>query len=654
MNAVGKISAIWILVLFFYGCGGGGGGEKPDTEPPVWVDTVGITQAVPGPGSATIFWGKAEDRNGVVYKIYVATHESPWENGIGFVELENNNPVTITGLIVGQTYWFAVRARDIPHRVPSRNVMAASIIPLDNFKNQSKSTKTMKDSRGMLIAMGPPEPPILSYEDYNTQVLSVTPVEPGNFRMRSWGDYLAYSHAVKVDHLGNVYIAGDFRSTADFNSGTSSPVSITSKGDRDAFISKFNPLGQLEWVRILGGAYGESAYDIAIDSSDSIYITGIFSGEVDFDPMEGTDLHVSNAWYDIFLLKLNGDGTKVWANTWGGGGQDVSYRICFDPTAGCIIVTGGFSNTVDFDPGPGEILITSTGTTDAFYSKFDLNGNLLKSGTWNINPLAVLDPGEILTAIGCDTMSNIYLAGRFQSTTDLNPGPDVNEHISNGLSDAYLMKLDQDGNYIWSKSFGGQFNDSVEDLAVDSSGNVYAAGNYLGPIDFAQGSGGGSEYSSSGETDVFLTRFDPDGNIKWVKTWGGASSDTVSRIKCDASGNIYALSGLKSTVHFNPSQGQEIIPLHDGYDNIYVCKFNPQGNLIRIYSWCNGTQYYSQGKVYGLGLDIDAMSNISISGAFKDNLDFDTSDGICIHYSGSGDWFTANAKAFVMTVNPEY
>ena len=664
MNTATRISVIWILIFFLCGCGGGGGG-KPDPEPPpvpVWEDTVGITQVVQGPGSATIYWGKAVSEYDVSYRVYGDTDEYPWDNH--YSSYVDNNPVTISGLIVGQTYWFGVRAVHDRYKNPALKSMAASVIPFDVFKKKDQTDNRNKDMSGTLIAGGfspGPEP----IEEKNTKVLSVTPSEPGNFRVRTWGQN-AQCRAVKVDNVGNVYAAGDFFNKADFNNGTSSPILVESNPLQDIFISKFNPLGQLEWVRAIGSQYGDFAFDIVVDSSGGVYVTGIYSGSVDFDPMEGIDTRTAVGWYDSFLLKLNSDGTKAWVITWGGVGQDTALRVSFDPLSNSLIVSGGFSEMVDFDPGSGENLIVPVGDMDAYCSRIDINGNLLKTVSWSANfefdpeipyytEFHTLDPDEILTAIGCNMSSNIYLAGKYRAVSDLNPGNEVNEHISNGLSDAYILKLDQNGNYMWSKSFGGPLDDSIIDLALDSSGNVYATGNYIGPVDFTGVPGGGPEYASSGEADVFLTSFDPDGNFRWVCTWGGTDIDKVSRIKLDASDNIFALGGTMKTVYFNPPQGQDIIPPLDGCSCVNVFRFNPQGNLTRIFSWCRYPFSSSSSIILGQGLDVDSMSNISISGYFNNSyLDFDKSDGVCALFSSStGDSLTS-ATAFVLTINPDY
>jgi len=625
-----RLSLLIMFLFIISGCGGGGG-SKIDDVPPVWVNTVGITKAMGGPGSITVEWGKAKDPSGVSYRLYAGITEDVWSrSGLNF---ETNDPVTFTGLIPGQIYWFGVRAID---RAGSKSVMAASVVPFSLFQNNSdKSLKSIKDNDRTLIAMDwqPIEHP---NEDKNTRVLSATPNGLGELMVRTWSG--SGNYAVKIDHSGNKYAVGSFTSQSDFNGGLFNPVMAMGKGWQDAFLAKFNHLGRLEWVRTWGSDWNDIAYDLAVDSSDNIYVTGIFTGAVDFDPGDGVDIRWAIDSEDIFLLKFSSDGTRIWAKTLGGPGWDRASRVCFDP-AGYIIVAGKFQQTVDFDPGPGEYLQTTVDSGNAFFSKFDLDGNWLLTGTWG--GLDALNADEAF-AVGCDNYSNIYLAGKYYSTADLNPGMDIYEQTSNGLSDAYLIKLDQYGTFLWSRSFGGPYDDCINDLALDQSGNVYVTGNYLSPIDFAQGSGAPVDYASHGKSDVFLSKYSSSGDHIWTRTWGGASAETGNRVVCDMNGNIHVLSNYNTAIYFDPPQGQNNIP-EGSCDKILLCRFNPDGNLVKFHEW-GSLNWYSGGS-RGFGLDIDPLMNISIVGTFSGYVDFDSGDGFCFQYYGNH---------FLLTITPGY
>lgn len=176
---------------------------------------------------------------------------------------------------------------------------------------------------------------------------------------------------------GNVHFIGSFEGTIDFDPGAGIS-NLTSVGLLDVFILKLDSIGNFLWAKRIGGLGNDSGVNIAVDSLGNIYTFGHFTGTADFDPGAGTSNVTSIGGTDIFVSKLDPDGTLLWVKSFGGSNYDLSSSIAIDDL-GNIYMTGTFTETVDFDPGGGVSTLTSEGANDRF---------ILKLGTLSLNILA--------------------------------------------------------------------------------------------------------------------------------------------------------------------------------------------------------------------------------------------------------------------------
>ena len=285
--------------------------------------------------------------------------------------------------------------------------------------------------------------------------------------------------------------------------------------------------------RARGTAFG--AILIAIDLSGNIYVGG-YTG------------------HDAFLSKFDSSGNSLWECIWCDSGNPFSagtavYGVVTDSLDN-IYVTGVFDATIDFDPGPGVDNRTSNGLGDAFLSKFDSNGNYLWARTWG----GVGDDSG--GSVATDSSGKVYVAGGFQATVDFDPGSGVDNHTSNGDCDSFLSKFDGSGNFLWARTWGSADDDYAMSVATHSLDAVYLTGKFEDSVDFDPGSGVDS-HTSNGITDVFLSKFDPDGNFVWARTWGNFSNDDYlgSEVATDPWGNAYVTGDFQNTVDFDPGPG---------------------------------------------------------------------------------------------------
>lgn len=353
-------------------------------------------------------------------------------------------------------------------------------------------------------------------------------------------------NALAVDSAGNVYTTGWFTGTVDFDPGPDT-FNLTSIGPTDVFISKLDRDGNFVWAKSFGSpSIAPLSSILAVDGAGNVYTTGGFTATADFDPGPGT-FNLSNAGAsDIFVLKLDSAGNFVWARSMGGAGGEWGRALAVDG-AGNIAITGSFDGTVDFDPGAGTFELTSAGE-DIFVSKLDNAGNFVWAKSQGG---AGVDVARALTV---DAAGNLYSTGAFQGTADFDPGPGT-FNLSAGFKDIFVSKLDGDGNFVWARRLGSPvWPDQGLGIAVDSAGNVYTSGNFGGTADFDPGPGT-FNLTSSGNTNMFVSKLDAAGDFVWARHMGGSSAAEAREIAVDRAGNVYAAGAFSGPADFDPGPG---------------------------------------------------------------------------------------------------
>jgi hypothetical protein len=310
--------------------------------------------------------------------------------------------------------------------------------------------------------------------------------------------------AIAVDASGSVYTTGLFHQTVDFDPGPE-VFNLTGGNNEDIFVTKFDADGDFVWARVIvGTADNDAGTGIAVDAAGNVYVTGFFSGTVDFDPGQDLLNLTSAGGADVFLTKLNSDGDLLWARAMGGPGYDQGLAIALD-AGGNAHITGRFVETSDFDPEAATFNLTSAGLNEAFVAKLDTDGKLL----WAKSMGGV--ETDFGNAIAIDNEGNVHTCGLFSGIADFDPGSNVSNLASAGGWDIYVSKLDADGNYLWARNMGGASNDEGTGVALDASGNVLSTG-YIGggSADFDPSSGL-FELNGGGVFSVFISKLNSYG-----------------------------------------------------------------------------------------------------------------------------------------------
>jgi hypothetical protein len=308
------------------------------------------------------------------------------------------------------------------------------------------------------------------------------------------GAGMDYASSIAVDAAGNVYTAGTFSGTVDFDPGPGTqPVS---GGGR--FISKLDASGNYAWAKSLAGQFPNA---IALDGTGNVYITGyFFDATTDFDPGTGT-YNLPNAGNsDAYISKLDASGNFVWAKGMAGAGADLGKSITLD-ASGNIYVIGSFVNSADFDPGIGStILTTPTNAKDVFVTKLDALGNLV----WAKNMGG--DDDDVPAYINVDALGNVYTAGFFKNTADFDPNAGT-QYLTAAISatNLFFSKLDASGNYVWAFPLASGVYEPTFPWFIIANGddNIYAIGDFADNVDFDPGPSA-QAITSAGLEDLFI------------------------------------------------------------------------------------------------------------------------------------------------------
>ena len=226
------------------------------------------------------------------------------------------------------------------------------------------------------------------------------------------GSLSDYARELDVDPAGNIYVAGNFRSSsADFGSYT-----LQSNGTEDTFIAKLDADGNVQWAGSLGSVGGnERTYSLDVTDNGDVFLAGGFWESVDFDPGPGTAIRTVAGSVDGYVLSLDTNGGFRWVWTYGGPAAENQLRVQAD-ALGNAYVTGGFSETADFGQ---SVTLTSAGSKDGFVAKLDTAG----TEQW-VRQLSGIDQID-RTRLAADTDGNSYIAASFLGSVDLGPGADV-------------------------------------------------------------------------------------------------------------------------------------------------------------------------------------------------------------------------------------
>ena len=436
------------------------------------------------------------------------------------------------------------------------------------------------------------------------------------------------AYGIAIDKAGNIYTAGYFGGTVDFDPGAG-VFNMTALSDENIFVQKLDANGNFVWAKGMLGTMKSRAYVLDLDSVGNLYFTGFFQGTVDFDPNSGTTNLTSNGNHDLYVIKLSSAGNLVWVKGMGGPDVEIALGITVD-ALGNVISSGGFSGTVDFDPGAGTSNLTSNGNTDIYVQKLDSLGDFVWAKAVGGGA------GDYSLSVDVDAQGNTYNTGYYRDTVDFDPNSGTSTFITKGSGDIYLQKLDAAGNFVWAVSAGGKDFDRAFTVVVDNAGDIYSTGHFQDTVDFDPGSGK-TELIANGKNDIYVQKHDAAGNLLWAKSVGGTESEYGMSLAVDRYNNVYTSGYYRDTIDFDP--GADTLVLIANAEDVYIQKLNTNGDFV----W--GVGMGGPGFERGTDIKISKSGDIYCTGNFQDTADFDPgADSTFIISSGKMDVFILKLK----------
>jgi hypothetical protein len=378
-----------------------------------------------------------------------------------------------------------------------------------------------------------------------------------------------------------------------------------------------------QWAKLAGGddeCYGTG---ILTDRKGNIFVAGSFeSSNLNFGSIVLTNIDLNIGIpppyvEDVFLAKYDTSGNIIWAKRDGGKGGEYCFGIAKDFNDN-IYLTGGFdSDTAVFGSFKLVNSYISGGSEDIFLAKYDSNGNIIWAKNFGGKNF------EAGQSVSTDLSGNIYVSGWFGDTVQFGSTTLIGQ-APGGIygQSAFLIKCDSNGTVLWAKQSdmdpkAGNFSAVSTSVTTDLNENVLITGYfYSDTITFSGLRLINSDTSFS--RDIFVVKYDTNGNIIWAKKSGGKQEDYAQGITIDEKNNVLLTGGSSSDTAYFGNYLIENKANVNSYTNAFIAKYDTSGNAIWVKE--------SLGKGYTCGNGISSTNNnIYITGYFTtDTLLFDS------------------------------
>lgn len=409
------------------------------------------------------------------------------------------------------------------------------------------------------------------------------------------------ARAIAVAPDGGIYVSG-------YAKGAAFPPE-KGNGGADGYVARLSPTGELQWARLFGGSADDSADSIAVDREGNVVAAGSFGDKLTI----GDGTLKSAGADDGFLIKFDPSGRRLWAKRIGGVDVDAFHHVAIDRD-GNILATGAFKQHAEILGAEYQ----AGGFEDIFVIKLRPDGSKVWTKTFGAGGQ------DYARALAVDTDGNIVLLCEFYS--EVNFAGQVLK--SDGNRDIGLIKLSPAGDAVWVQRFGTKLDDLAFGLAVDPANNIAITGSFDDKMSF-----GGDELVPIGGTDIYVAKFDPNGQHLWSQRYGDKFKDTGIAIAADRFGNLYTTGWFWGSVHFAPAAVKSA-----GKHDIYVMKLSPGGD--HLWSHHFGNKESDQGRA----IAVDADGNAVVAGAFYHAVNF---GGELLTAGATKDELVPHSDAFV-------
>jgi hypothetical protein len=386
--------------------------------------------------------------------------------------------------------------------------------------------------------------------------------------------------AVAADSRGDLLVTGRFGGTVDFG-----PFRMTSAGDADAFIARFDQTGKPLWARSLGGARFDIGFGVAVDASDNVYVVGRLTGPADLGqgPTPGA------GETDIFLVKYDRGGALKWAKRLGGPFADQGTAVAVLP-GGDVVVAGRVAGAVDLGGGP----LVGPGGGDTFLVRYDPDGRHVFSRRMG-------NTGDFDTApaMAVNAAGQIALTGTFALRADFGGG-----ELQASGTDIFVARFDSGGRYEWARAIGGSDEDRLSVIALGPGGETTVSGSCRGEVDFGAGKTG-----AWGDSGIFVAQYAAGGALRWARRMKTSGSVIAWGVTSDPDGSVAVAGWAMGSLDLGggPPASRE---------RGFVVRYAPGG----VYGWSRSLE--SSAGVYLSALGRTRAGALLLGGDFTGTADF--------------------------------
>lgn len=281
-------------------------------------------------------------------------------------------------------------------------------------------------------------------------------------------------HSILIDELGSIFVTGEFNAACDFD--LQGPLPIIPSNGSDGFVFKATSDGVILWVKTLTGTGTCSPLSINQNSIGNLIIGGVFNEMVSFEFENGNEIFHSGSGNSCFITTIDTTANCLWTKIYGNSNTGLIQNVAIDHSDN-ICITGRYTGYVEFDPGNGLGNFFPQGNGDLYILKLTLNGAFVWAKSIGDNQ------NQAGTGIATDVHGNIYVTGVYEgSAVDFDPNIGYQPLPSSTGADAFILKLDALGYYVWAYNTGGPNVQQSSLIRVNKYGEVLTCGYMLNEL----------------------------------------------------------------------------------------------------------------------------------------------------------------------------
>lgn len=421
--------------------------------------------------------------------------------------------------------------------------------------------------------------------------------------------------AIVADGHGNVFVGGYYKATATFGS----LPAITAVANHDAFVAKYDSLGNALWVRSIGGGDIDEVYGVSTDTMGNVFAIGVYGTSL---TAETTTLTAAGS-IDLFVAKYTPAGGLSWIKSLGSTNSDYGYAIEADANGNSFVV-GKFNTSTNL----GGVSLTAVGQDDIFIARLDSTGAVI----WAKN--AGSTSSDFAKGVSLDAAGNIYLTGNFSGTATFFGTPNV-ALTTTGQWDVFVAKYDPSGNALWAKKGGGSNHDHGLGIDTDENGNSVVTGYYQSTSAVFNG----VTLTNSGNWESFVARFNTSGTQTWAKKFGGAQYDYAYGAHVDKNREVFITGGFSATVAFGT---YTMTSTNSAIEDLFIAKLDTAGTVL----WAMKAGAPANEYTWGNAISSDQFGGVYTTGSFEGTATFGT-----ISLSSAGGDETYGEDIFVCKID---